>query len=90
MDEKELERRVAQMTDDEQQLFKETIYRLAMCFGEDAWSAVVVVRGHLIGDMSEVMQFNCNDMDASRILKGTREYLDFLHTVDAPPKEKFN
>ena len=90
MDEKELERRVAQMTDEEQKLFKETIYRLAMCFGEDACSAVLVVRGHLIGDISEVLQFNCNDMTASEILKGTREYMDFLHTVGAPPKEKFN
>lgn len=90
MDEKELERRVAQMTDDEQKLFKETIYRLAMCFGEDAWSAVLVVRGHLIGDMSEVIQFNCNDMTTSEILRGTTDYMNFLNTLDAPPKENFN
>jgi hypothetical protein len=90
MDEKELERRVAQMTDEEQALFKQAIYRLAMCFGEDAWSAVLVVRGHLLGTMSEVMQFNCNDMTACEILHDTTEYIDFLNIKDAPPKESFN
>jgi len=90
MDNKELERRVEQMTDDEQAHFKEAIYRLAMCYGEDAWSAVLVIKGHLIGDVSEVIQFNCNDMDASEILQGTKQYMDFLNTLGAPPKEKFN
>jgi len=90
MDEKELERRVAQMTDEEQTHFKECIMRLAMCYGEDALKGVLIVSGHLLEGMSEVIQFNSNDMDTYDILRSASNYFDFLNTKDAPPKERMN
>ena len=90
MDEKELERRVAQMTEDEQEHFKKAVLRLAMCYGEDACKAVLIVSGHLFSDLSEVLQFNTNDMDTFEILRSASNYFDFLNTKDAPPKERFN
>ena len=89
MDEKELERRVAEMTDEEQEHFKECIMRIAMCYGKDALRGVLIVNGHL-EDVSEVIQFNCNDMDAFEILNSATNYFNFLNVKDAPPKEQFN
>jgi hypothetical protein len=36
------------------------------------------------------MSINCNDMEAAEMLNIVSDYMNFINTVDAPPKENFN
>ena len=88
LDEKELERRIAQMTEEEQVHFKATIHVLASCYGEDAHKAVLIIKDD--SPLSQVVHFNCDDMEATSMVHAASRYYDFINTVDAPPKENFN
>jgi hypothetical protein len=88
LDEKELERRVDNMTEEEKDHFKASIHVLARCYGEDAHSAVLIIRDG--SPLSQVVQFNCNDLDATKMVHGAARYYDFINVADAPPKESFN
>ena len=88
LDEKELERRVDGMSDDEKEHFKAAIHVLARCYGEDAHSAVLIVQDD--SPLSQVLQFNCDDMQATRMVHSASRYYDFINVADAPPKENFN
>jgi hypothetical protein len=88
LDEKELERRIEQMTEEEQVHFKATIHVLASCYGEDAHKAVLILKDD--SPLSQVIHFNCNDMEATGIVHSASRYYDFINTADAPPKENFN
>jgi len=88
LDEKELERRIENMSDEEQAHFKATIHVLASCYGEEAHSAVLILKDD--SPLAQVIHFNCNDMEATRIVHSTSQYYDFINVADAPPKENFN
>lgn len=89
MSQEELERRVAQMSDEEQAHFKLLIHKLVMCYGEGKAQAVVVI-GRAEDQMAGVVTLNCNEMEASQLMLAANDFFGFLNLMDAPPKEQFN
>ena len=89
MSQEELERRVAQMSDEEQAHFKLLIHKLVMCYGEGKAQAVVVI-GRAEDQMAGVVTLNCDEMEASQLMLAANDFFGFLNTLGAPPKEKFN
>jgi hypothetical protein len=88
--EKEMEERIKTLSKEERAHLKACIYRVVMCYkGTDA-KGLLLFKGHLIGDMAEVITLNCNEMEASEMLEGLRDYFEHLNLRDAPPKEMFN
>ena len=89
MSQEELERRVAQMSDEEQAHFKLLIHKLVMCYGEGKAQAVVVI-GRAEDQMAGVVTLNCDEMEASQLMLAANDFFGFLNLLDAPPKEHFN
>jgi len=89
MSQEELERRVAQMSDEEQAHFKLLIHKLVMCYGEGKAQAVVVI-GRAEDQMAGVVTLNCDEMEASQLMLAANDFFGFLNLMDAPPKEQFN
>ena len=89
MSQEELERRVAQMSDEEQAHFKLLIHKLVMCYGEGKAQAVVVI-GRAEDQMAGVVTLNCDEMEASQLMLAANDFFGFLNLMDAPPKENFN
>jgi len=88
--EKEMEARIAKLSTKERDHLKECIHRLVMCYGEGACTGLLLVKGHLIGGVGEVITLNCSDMEAAEILDGLKDYFEHINMKDAPPKEMFN
>jgi len=88
--EKAMEERVAKLSNKEREHLKECIQRLVLCYGDDPCTGILLVKGHLVGGVGEVITLNCNDMDAAEILEGMRDYFEHINMRNAPPKEMFN
>ena len=68
--------------------FARVIKLLINCFFEEDCKAMVVYKD---GEpLTKVMALNCDEMEGAKMVQGLREYLDFVVTSDAPPKEMFN
>ena len=89
MSQEELERRVAQMSDEEQAHFKLLIHKLVMCYGEGNAQGVVII-GRAEDEFAGVVTLNCDEMEASQLMLAANDFFGFLNLVDAPPKEQFN
>jgi len=89
MSQKELEQRVAQMSDEEQAHFKLLIHKLVMCYGEGQAQGVVII-GRAEDSMAGVVTLNCDEMEASQLMLAANDFFGFLNLLDAPPKEQFN
>ena len=89
MSQEELERRVANMSDEEQAHFKLLIHKLVMCYGEGKAQAVVII-GRAEDAFAGVVTLNCDEMEASQLMLAANDFFGFLNLVDAPPKEQFN
>jgi hypothetical protein len=89
MTQKELEQRVAAMSDEEQEHFKLLIHKLVMCYGEGQAQGVVIL-GRAEDQMAGVVTLNCDEMEASQLMLAANDFFGFLNLVDAPPKEQFN
>jgi hypothetical protein len=88
--EKKMEARIATLSSKDRDHLKECIHRLVMCYGEDACTGMLLVKGHLVGGVGEVITLNCNDMEAAEMLEGMRNYFEYITMKGAPPKERFN
>ena len=89
MSDAELERRVKNMSDEEQEHFKLLIHKLVMCYGEGKAQAVVII-GRAEDSMAGVVTLNCDEMEASQLMLAANDFFGFLNLLDAPPKEQFN
>jgi len=89
MSQEELERRVAQMSDEEQAHFKLLIHKLVMCYGEGNAQGVVII-GRAEDEFAGVVTLNCDEMEASQLMLAANDFFGFLNLMDAPPKEQFN
>jgi len=89
MSQKELEQRVAKMSDEEQAHFKLLIHKLVMCYGEGKAQAVVII-GRAEDEFAGVVTLNCDEMEASQLMLAANDFFGFLNLLDAPPKENFN
>jgi hypothetical protein len=88
MDEQTLERRLALMSEEEQEHFKMVILVLAQCYGPDPDQAVLLVK--VKGEMSGLITMNTDDMEAAELLGEANEFFGHLNMLGAPPKEAFN
>jgi hypothetical protein len=89
MEQTELEQRVAEMSDEEQEHFKMLIQKLVMCYGKGEAQAVVVL-GRAEDAIAGVVTLNCTNMEASQLMLAANDFFGFLNLRDAPAKEMFN
>ena len=81
-------KRIDSMDDDDREQFKEIINALSFVYVKDGMKALIVIEE--ANGMVDTMTINCDDMEAYKIANATTQYFEFINTVDAPPKEKFN
>ena len=89
MSQKELEQRVAEMSDEEQEHFKLLITKLVMCYGRGRAQGVVVL-GRADDQAVSLVSLNCDEMEAAQLMLAANDFFGFLNVLDAPPKEQFN
>jgi len=88
MDEQALERRLALMSEDEQEHFKMVILQLVRCYGPDPDQAVLLIKSK--GDMAGIITMNADDMEAAELMLEANDFFGYLNMAGAPPKEAFN
>jgi len=88
MDAETLERRLALMSEEEQEHFKMVILMLSQCYGPDPDQAVLLVKSK--GEMAGLITMNTDDMEAAELLIEANEFFGQLNMLGAPPKEAFN
>jgi hypothetical protein len=88
MDAETLERRLALMSEEEQEHFKMVILTLSQCYGPDPDQAVLLVKSK--GEMAGLITMNADDMEAAELLGEANEFFGHLNMRGAPPKEAFN
>jgi hypothetical protein len=87
--EAEIERIIAKLDDDERMHLRSVFYALTRCYDKDGADAAVVIFGTAESVESFAM-LNCDSMAAARLMEGANDFLGYLNTKDAPPKEMFN
>ncbi len=88
MDEQTIERRLALMSEDEQEHFKMVILQLVRCYGPDPDQAVLLIKSK--GDMAGIITMNADDMEAAELMLEANDFFGYLNMAGAPPKEAFN
>lgn len=87
--EKEIERRVNAMSENQREHLRSLIYEFVRCYDKDSNDCAVVILG--TGEsIDNVVTMNCDSMEAARLLVATNDFFGYLNTKDAPPKEMFN
>jgi hypothetical protein len=87
--EKEIERRVSAMSENQREHLRSLIYEFVRCYDKDSNDCAVVILG--TGEsIDNVVTMNCDSMEAARLLVATNDFFGYLNTKDAPPKEMFN
>ena len=81
-------RRVDSMDDEDREHFKEVINALSYCYTHDSKKALIIIES--ASGLCETITINCDDMEAYGLANSTAQYLHFVNTADAPPKEKYN
>lgn len=82
-------RRIDAMDDEDKAHFRRIIEALSFCYVESMERKAVIVLENPSGLM-ETITINCDDMEAYEMTNSAMQYLEFINTKDAPPKEKFN
>lgn len=82
-------KRIDSMSEEDKAHFKRVIEALSYCYVEEVDRKAVIVLESSSGLM-ETITINCDDMEAYEIASSATQYLEFVNTKDAPPKEKFN
>jgi len=88
MDEQALEKRLALMSEDEQEHFKMVVLQLVRCYGPDPDQAVLLIKSK--GDMAGIITMNADDMEAAELMLEANDFFGYLNMAGAPPKEAFN
>jgi hypothetical protein len=87
--EAEMERIVAGLPDIERVHLRAILYAIVRCYDTDNSDCAVLVLGS-DESLDSVASLNCNSMVAASLLQGANDFLGFVNTKDAPPKEMFN
>lgn len=82
-------RRIKTMSEKDRNHFQTVVEKLVLCYGDKAAQAIIVFT-HTDAEHAEAMTLNCDDMDALALIDTIQNYFQFINTLDAPPKEKFN
>lgn len=81
-------KRIDSMDEDDREHFKNLINTLSFVYVKEGMKALIVIESQT--GMCETLTINCDDMTAYDMCSATMQYLEFVNTIDAPPKEKFN
>ena len=87
--EEEIERIVAGMPDIERMHLRSVIYAITKCYDKDTSDCAVIILGS-DASIDSYVSLNCDSMVAAQLLQGANDFLGYLNTKDAPPKEMFN
>jgi len=87
---KEVERRVEQMNLEQREHLKALIYELVRCYEEGGKHCAVLIFGTADEGIENFLTMNCTTMEAGNMLLAANDFIGYLNTKDAPPKEKFN
>ena len=80
--------RIDAMSEEDREHFKDVINSLSFCYGDTGIKALVLI-DHPNGRV-DTISVGCDDMEAYQIASATKQYFEFINTVDAPPRERFN
>ena len=87
--EKEIERRVMAMSENQREHLRSLMYEFVRCYDKDGKDCAVIILG--TGEsIDNIITMNCDSMEASQLLVGANDFFGYLNTRDAPPKEMFN
>jgi hypothetical protein len=87
--EHEIERIVAKMSDAERVHLRSVLYAITRCYDKDTSDCAVIVLGS-DASIDSFVSLNCTPMMAATLMEGANDFLGYLNTKDAPPKEMFN
>ena len=87
--EAEMERIVAGLPDIERMHLRAIVYAIVRCYDTDNSDCAVLVLGS-DASIDSVASLNCDSMVAANLLQGANDFLGYVNTKDAPPKEMFN
>ena len=88
VDTKEFMKRLEQMDEEDKEHFKQVISALSCCYVQDGVKGLIVIDNP--SGRVDTIAINCDDMEAYEISTATTQWFEFINTIDAPPKEKFN
>lgn len=81
-------KRVDAMCEEDREHFREVINAVSHCYSQEGRKAIVIIDtqdGYL-----EALTINCDDAEAALLARASAQYLDFVSTEEAPPKDKLN
>jgi len=87
--EKEIERRVAAMSEDERDHLRTVMYEFVLCYDTAGDDCAVVLFGTK-DKLDNVITMNCSGMSAANIMNEAYDFFGYLNTEGAPPKQMFN
>ena len=87
--EAEMERIVAGLPDIERVHLRAIIYAIVRCYATDNSDCALIIFGS-DASIDSVASLNCDSMVAANLLHGANDFLSYVNTKDAPPKEMFN
>ena len=87
--EKEIERRVMAMSENQREHLRSLMYEFVRCYDKDGKDCAVIILG--TGEsIDNIITMNCDHMEASNLMLGANDFFGYLNTKDAPPREMFN
>jgi hypothetical protein len=87
--EREIERRVMAMSDNQREHLRSLMYEFIRCYDKNEKDCAVVLFGTGTR-IDNIVTMNCDHMEASQLMLGANDFFGYLNTRDAPPKEMFN
>ena len=81
---------VDSMSEEDRAHFKLAVWMLAHAYGDDPKLQGVLVMGVPNENACTVSSFNCDEMEAGKLLAAANEFLLLVNTHNAPPKEMLN
>jgi hypothetical protein len=87
--EAEMERIVAGLPDIERAHLRGIIYAIVRCYATDNSDCALIIFGS-DASIDSFVSLNCDSMVAANLLHGANDFLGYINTHDAPPKEMFN
>ncbi len=84
----EFAKRIDAMDDEDREHFRNVINALSYCYTQENTKGIVIIDNP--SGVVDTITINCDDMEAYDMANSTTQYLEFLNTKDAPPKEQFN
>jgi hypothetical protein len=88
--ESEMSQIVDALSEEDRAHFKLAVWMLAHAYGDNPKLQGVLVMSVPESTSCTVSSFNCDEMEAAKLLQAANEFLYMVNTADAPPKEMLN